>query len=57
MMIALQTSKHGSKRASRLLLVIAAALGSVFALALSLWSYYGTDVFFEMVRAGWIACF
>ncbi len=22
-----------------------------------LWAYYGTTVFFEMVRAGWAACF
>ena len=24
---------------------------------LGLWAYYGTAVFFEMVRAGWVACF
>jgi hypothetical protein len=24
---------------------------------LALWGYYGTAVFFEMVRAGWAACF
>jgi len=24
---------------------------------LVLWAYYGTAVFFEMVRAGWAACF
>ena len=57
MMTTLQGPKHDSRRASRLLLAIAAATGSFFALALSLWGYYGTDVFFEMVRAGWIACF
>ncbi len=22
-----------------------------------LWAYYGTAVFFELVRAGWAACF
>ena len=38
---------------------IAAAAGVVAALAgtLLLWSYYGTAVFFEMVRAGFAACF
>jgi hypothetical protein len=27
------------------------------ALSVGLWAYYGTAVFFEMVRAGWAACF
>jgi hypothetical protein len=32
--------------------------GALLAAAtLVLWSYYGTAVFFEMVRAGWAACF
>ena len=31
--------------------------GAVFAGALGLWGYYGTTVFFEMVRTGWMACF
>ncbi len=31
--------------------------GLVFAAAIGLWAYLGTTVFFEMVRAGWIACF
>lgn len=34
---------------------------SVFALlvavTVALWGYYGTTVFFEMVRVGWMACF
>ena len=29
----------------------------VMAATLALWAYYGTAVFFEMVRAGWVACF
>lgn len=35
------------------------ALGVVVVVAatLALWAYYGTAVFFEMVRAGWTACF
>jgi hypothetical protein len=39
--------------------VLLAALvgGLVFAAAIGLWGYYGTTVFFEMVRTGWIACF
>jgi hypothetical protein len=29
----------------------------VLAATLALWAHYGTAVFFEMVRAGFIACF
>jgi len=42
---------------SRPLLFVAAAGGVLLAAALGLWAYYGTAVFFEMVRAGWLACF
>ncbi len=34
------------------LLAVAVLVGT-----LSLWAYFGTAVFFEMVRAGWVACF
>jgi hypothetical protein len=40
--------------------VLVALTGGVLlamALAIGLWAYYGTAVFFEMVRAGWAACF
>ena len=30
---------------------------AVLAATLGLWAYQGTAVFFEMLRAGWIACF
>lgn len=36
-----------------LLLIVAAT----FAGTAGLWAYYGTAVFFEIVRAGWVACF
>jgi hypothetical protein len=42
---------------SRPLLLVAGAGGILVAAALGLWAYYGTAVFFEMVRAGWLACF
>jgi len=42
---------------SRPALLIALAGGLLFATTLTLWAYYGTAVFFEMVRAGWVACF
>ena len=39
--------------------LILAALAGVAALVatLGLWAYQGTTVFFETLRAGWIACF
>ena len=36
---------------------LALLLGIVVAATLVLWAYYGTAVFFEVVRAGWVACF
>jgi hypothetical protein len=42
---------------SRPLLLGALLGGLMLAATLALWAYYGTAVFFEMVRAGWIACF
>ncbi|HZP69701.1 MAG TPA: hypothetical protein VFB29_07125 [Pseudolabrys sp.] len=42
---------------SRPLLLVAVACGVLVAATLGLWAYYGTAVFFEMVRAGWLACF
>jgi len=42
---------------ARPLMLLAALSGAIMAAALALWAYYGTAVFFEMVRAGWAACF
>jgi hypothetical protein len=42
---------------SRPLLLLAVVGGALVAAALGLWAYYGTAVFFEMVRSGWLACF
>ena len=42
---------------SRPLLLVALLAGMMLAATLALWAYYGTAVFFEMVRTGWIACF
>ena len=36
---------------------VSAVVGSLFAVACALWVYYGTAVFFEIVRAGIAACF
>jgi hypothetical protein len=42
---------------SRPLLLVASLGGVMLAATLGLWIYYGTTVFFETVRAGWVACF
>jgi hypothetical protein len=41
----------------RPLVVIAAGAGVLLAATLALWAHYGTAVFFEMIRAGFAACF
>ena len=46
-----------SVRLSRLLLLLAAGGGLAVAATLVLWACYGTAVFFEILRAGWVACF
>ena len=42
---------------ARPLLVLGAGAGILAALTLALWAWYGTTVFFEMLRAGLAACF
>ncbi len=42
---------------SRPLALVGLACGTLLAGALGLWVYYGTAVFFEIVRTGWAACF
>jgi hypothetical protein len=39
------------------LVAAGSAFGALLALACALWIYYGTAVFFEIVRAGIAACF
>jgi hypothetical protein len=43
--------------ATRPLGLLALLAGLLLAATLGLWAYYGTTVFFEVVRAGWVACF
>ena len=42
---------------SRPLALAAVVVVLLLAVTLGLWAYYGTAIFFEMVRAGWAACF
>ena len=39
------------------LLLVALVVALLLAVTFGLWGYYGTAVFFEMVRTGWAACF
>jgi hypothetical protein len=41
----------------RPLLVVGLGVAALFAGTTVLWVYYGTAVFFEMVRSGWASCF
>jgi len=42
---------------SRSLLAFGAFFAVMVAATLALWGYFGTSVFFEMIRAGFLACF
>lgn len=42
---------------NRPVLLLAAFLGLLLAGTTMLWMHYGTTVFFEVIRSGWIACF
>ena len=39
------------------IVLAAGAMGLVLAGTVALWAHYGTAVFFETIRAGFIACF
>jgi hypothetical protein len=41
----------------RPLLLLAVLGGAIMAGTLGLWAYFGTAVFFEIVRTGWVSCF
>ena len=42
---------------SRVLVLLSLAVAFLLAGTVGLWAYYGTAVFFEIVRTGWAACF
>ena len=45
-----------SRRAVPVVL-LTAIVSIMFAGAVALWAHYGTAVFFEMIRSGFVACF
>ncbi len=51
------TTLSAKPRVTGVAAVLALVAGSAIAGAVVLWAYFGTAVFFEMVRAGWAACF
>jgi hypothetical protein len=50
-------ARPSSRAASVLLLAGTGLLGLAVVAALALWFHYGTQVFFEMIRTGLLACF
>jgi hypothetical protein len=46
-----------TRRSWRPLALIAGAAGVLMAATLTLWAYYGTAVFYEMIAAGIAMCF
>ena len=49
--------KAESSRTSRPLISTGTALAMALAGTVWLWAYYGAIVFFETIRAGYVACF
>ena len=41
----------------RPLMLLAVVGGILMAATAALWAWYGTAVFFEIVRTGWVSCF
>ena len=39
------------------LLIVAGVFGAAVLATAALWAHYGTAVFFEVIRAGFVACF
>lgn len=51
------TQDAPSSMQNRPLLLLGGAGGAMLAGAVGLWVWYGTAVFFEVLRTGWAACF
>ncbi len=53
----MSTTLSAKSRMTGAMAALAVIAGGAIAGTALLWAYYGTAVFFEMVRAGWAACF
>ena len=51
------TALSAKPRMTGAITALAIIAGAAVAGTALLWAYYGTAVFFEMVRTGWAACF
>lgn len=51
------STPQAARQVSWPLLLVAGLAGAMLAATGGLWAFFGTAVFFEMVRTGWIACF
>lgn len=51
------TAAFTTAQRTRPLILLAVLAAAIIAGTLGLWAFYGTSVFFEMVRSGWLACF
>jgi hypothetical protein len=45
------------RRSVPVLMLLGGVAGILLAGTAALWAHYGTAVFFEMIRAGFVACF
>ncbi|MGE0062223.1 MAG: hypothetical protein AB7T86_09095 [Xanthobacteraceae bacterium] len=50
-------SSIDNRRLASGIITAGAVIFILLAGTVSLWAYYGTAVFFEVIRAGWAACF
>ena len=51
------TNSHPAALSRTGILFVAATVGALLAATVALWAHYGTAVFFETIRAGFMACF
>ena len=51
------TETAAQRPLSRTLVAAAGAIALLLAATVLLWAHYGTTVFFETIRAGFVACF
>jgi hypothetical protein len=51
------TDSHPAALSRTGILFISGVVGVLLAATIALWAHYGTAIFFETIRAGFMACF
>ena len=51
------TNSHPVALSRTGILVVSGVIGVLLAATIALWAHYGTAVFFEVIRTGFMACF